>query len=162
MKKTLTLAIVSLALAGCAGSTTVMKVDGVSFDLDDIPITTDSSTIELDIFRNALNWVVADEVLTAAADEQFGISFSDAEVVALAEAGLAASDPADPRTNLDYLRIQAKFGQQGLMWQPLGQALPEGVLPIEWALDQLRAADVEVAPKYGEWRVDPEPAVYGP
>ena len=162
MKKTLTLAIFCLALAACSGSSAVMTVNDVSFDLADIPVTTDSSSIELDIFRNALNWVVADEVLTKAAEEQFGIAFSDAEVRTVAEAALAASDSSDPRTNIDYLRIQAKFGQQGLVWQPLGEALPEGVLPIEWALDQLRAADVEVNPKYGEWRVDPEPAVYGP
>lgn len=162
MKKTLTLAIVSLALAACAGSARVITINDVALDLEDIPVLTDASSIELEIFRNALNWVVADRVLTAAAAEQFGITFSDEEVLALAEAGLAASDPTDPRTNLDFLKIQARFGQRGLLWEQLAPFLPEGVLPIEWALDQLRSADVEVSSKYGDWRIDPEPAVYGP
>jgi len=162
MKKTLTVAICSLVLAACAGSTQVITIDGVSLNLEDIPVETDASTIELEVFRNALNWVVADRVLTTAAAEQFGITFSDEEVLALAEAGLAASDSTDPRSTLGFLKIQARFGQSGLLWQQLAPLLSEGVLPIEWALDQLRAADVEVSPKYGEWRIDPEPAVYGP
>ena len=162
MKKTLTVAICSLVVAACAGSAQVITIDGVSLYLEDIPVETDASTIELEVFRNALNWVVADQVLTTAAAEQFGITFSDEEVLALAEAGLAASDTTDPRSNLGFLKIQARFGQSGLLWQQLTPLLPEGVLPIEWALDQLRTADVEVSSKYGEWRVDPEPAVYGP
>lgn len=162
MKKTLLLAASCLALAACSGSNQVMTIDGVSFDVDDIPIATDEAVIEMDIFRNALNWLVADEVLTRAAEEQFGITFSEEDVRALAEASLAVSDTTDPRANLDYLSIQARFGQNGLLWPELAPVLPEGVLPIQWALDQLRAAEVEVSAKYGEWRVDPEPAVYAP
>lgn len=162
MKRTVALAIFSTALAACAGSSEVMTVDGVVFDLDDIPITTEDPTIEFDIFRNTLFWVIADQVLTEAAFDQFAITFSEQEVRAAAEASLALGDTTDPRANLAFFEIQARFGPQGLAWGEVSDQLPEGLLPIEWALEQLRAADVEVAPKYGEWRVIPEPAVYAP
>ncbi len=162
MKKTLTLAIIGLALSGCAGSSHVLTVDGVAFDFDDIPISTEEPSIGLDIFRNTLNWVVANQVLTAAAGEEFGIALSEQTVLAAAQAGLGAQDSSDPRANLDFFRIQARVGPQGALWGELAPLLADDLPPIEWARSQLREADVEVASRYGEWRVTPEPGVYGP
>ena len=70
MRKILPVVLALGLLSGaCAGSRDVVTVDGVTFARDDIPIVTESSIIDLAIFRNALNWVIRDQVLTSAARE---------------------------------------------------------------------------------------------
>lgn len=166
MKRALAVVASVVLLGACAGSDTVVTVNGVDFDLDDIPIETDASTVDLDTFRNALNWVIRDQVLVTAAAEEFGISFDNDELTARANSaleGLTPSDRGDPRANLDYFLIQARVGVgAGLLWPELETLLPEGTSANEWAIDKLRAADVEVDTRYGEWRTTPDPLVYGP
>ncbi len=165
MKKTLIVAAIGLVLGACAGSTSVVTVDGVSFEVDDIPIETAESTIDLDTYRNALNWIIRDQVLMSAAEEEFGISFAESELQERASAALASLsevDQQDPRANLRYFLIQARVGVEGLLWPEVVPQLPEGVSQNQWAIDQLSAAAVEVDARYGEWRVSPEPLVYGP
>lgn len=155
-------AVIGLALAACAGSSPVVTVNGETFRLDDIPIATDASTVDLDVFRNAINWVIANKVVVSAAEEEFGISIPRDEVMEAASALLAGGDARDPRSNLDFLLIQAQIGPNGLLWPELQPRLPEGITFIQWANDRLREADVEVGPKYGEWQAGPQPGVYSP
>jgi hypothetical protein len=165
MKKILMALGVVLALGACAGSNAVVTIDGVTLDLDDIPVTSDSSTIDDDTFRNALNWVIRDQVLTAAAEDEFGITFSEAELNDRAALGLSSLDPGeqdDPRANLSYFLVQARVGRDGLMWEQVDPLLPDGTSQNEWAIEKLSAAEVEVNARYGEWRVSPEPLVYEP
>ena len=167
MKPTLiaSLLVLGLALSACAGSETVVTIDGVSYDVDDIPITTSASTIDLDTFRNALNWVIRDRVLSNAAREEFGITFTQEELTeraSLALSSLSESDQADPRANLDYFLIQARVGLDGLLWGQVEPQLPEDVSQNQWAIEKLGEAEIEVDSRYGEWRINPEPLVYGP
>jgi len=160
MKKALAPVLIGLALSACAGS--VVTVDGVTFDLEDIPVETDASTVEMELFRNAINWVIANKVVTRAAEDEFGIILSENEVEEAALLLLAGGNQLDPRTNLDFLRIQARIGPNGLLWPEVGSNLPEGVSPFQWANDQLSTADVEVNVRFGEWRASPAPGVYEP
>ncbi len=165
MKKTLVAAIVGLALGACGGSGSVVTVDGVAFDIEAIPVETDSSTIDLDTFRNALNWAIRDQVLTTAAEEEFGITFDRAELEGRALAALESlpeADQQDPRANLGYFLIQARVGVEGLLWPQVTALLPEGITQNQWAIEKLSAAEVEVDARFGEWRVSPEPLVYEP
>ncbi len=165
MKKILIAFGAVLALGACAGSSSVVSVDGVSLDLDAIPVASDSSTINDDIFRNALNWVIRDQVLMAAAEDEFGITFTESELDERARRGLnslSAAEQDDPRANLNYFVIQARVGLDGLLWAELAPRLPDGMSQNEWAIEKLSAADVEVDARYGEWRVSPEPLVYEP
>ena len=165
MKKILIALGAVLALGACAGSSAVVTIDGVTLDLDDIPVTSDSSTIDDDTFRNALNWVIRDQVLTAAAEDEFGVMFSEAELNDRAALGLGSLNPGDlddPRANLSYFLIQARVGLDGLMWEQVDPLLPDGMSQNEWAIEKLNAAEVEVDARYGEWRVNPEPLVYEP
>lgn len=165
MRRALIAAGLAVVVAACSGADTVVKIDGVRLDVDDIPVETEASTIDLEIFRNALNWVVRDRVLTAAAGEEFGIAFDQEEMGAQASDALASLSPADqldPRANLDYFLIQARVGRDGLLWSSIESLLPEGVDQNEWAIDRLLAAEVEVDPRYGVWRTTPEPLVYEP
>lgn len=165
MRRLLAAAVIALLTAACAGSDSVVSVDGVTFDLDDIPIETEASTVNLATFRNALNWVIRDQVLTTAAADEFGITFDSEELNLRASSaldGLSPNDRLDPRANLDYFLIQARVGVAGLLWPEIQSLLPEDVGQNEWAIEKLRAADVEVDPRYGEWRTSPEPLVYEP
>ena len=165
MRRLLGAVVAVLALSACAGADSVATVDGVTFDLDDIPIETEASTVDITTFRNALNWVIRDQVLTAAASDEFGVSFDSAETSARASealAGLSETDQLDPRANLDYFLIQARVGRDGLLWPQIESRLPAGVTQNEWAIQQLAAAEVEVDVRYGEWRTNPEPLVYAP
>ena len=165
MKRALVAAGLVVILAACSGVDAVVTVDGVDFDVDDIPIETEESTVDLEIFRNALNWVIRDHVITTAAGEEFGVVFDREELEVRAAEALAGLDPqlqADPRANLDYFLIQARVGLQGLLWPQIESRLPEDVTQNEWAIQQLREADVEVDVRYGEWRTTPEPLVYAP
>ena len=162
MKKTLAAAVIGLTLGACAGSSNVVTVDGVRFDLDDVPIETDASSIDPSIFRNALNWMIANEVVMKAAEAEFGIRLSEQEVLNAAQLMLPLSDADDPRVNLDFLRIQARIGLEGLLWPELEPRLPEGISFVQWFNDRLSAADVEVGVRFGEWRVSPGPGVYEP
>lgn len=163
MKKTLAVALFALVLAACSGGHQVVSVDGNGFSVDDIPITTESSTVDLGTFRNALNWVIRDEVLMNAAEREFGVTFTETEVTEWAEAALASlpeDQLEDPRANLDYFIIQARVGLQGLLWPIVEPQLPEGTSQNDWAIEQLNAAEIEVDVRYGVWRLDPEPLVY--
>lgn len=165
MKKTVIALAAVLVLGACAGSNHVLTVDGVSLDLDDIPVSSDSSTIDDDTFRNALNWVIRDRVLVAAAEDEFGITFTEAELNDRAALGLSSLNPAeqdDPRANLNYFLIQARVGLDGLLWPQVTPLLPDGLSQNEWAIEKLSAADIELDARYGEWRVSPEPLVYEP
>ena len=165
MKKVLVAAGMALVLVACSGADSVVTVNGIGYDVDDVPIETELSTIDLDTFRNALNWVIRDQVVTAAARDEFGISLDRDELeVRAADAleGLSPEDRLDPRANLDYFLIQARVGRNGLVWEQIQPLLPEGVGQNQWAIEQLRVAEVEVDARYGEWRTDPEPLVYGP
>jgi hypothetical protein len=165
MKKTLIGLAAVLVLGACGGSDHVVTIDGVSLDLDDVPVSSESSTIDDDTFRNALNWVIRDRVLVAAAEDEFGITFTEAELTDRATMALGSLNPAeqdDPRANLDYFLIQARVGLDGLLWPQVNPLLPDGLSQNEWAIEKLLAADVEVDTRYGEWRVDPEPLVYEP
>jgi hypothetical protein len=163
MKKTLAVAVIALAAGACSGGHQVVSVDGAGFSVDDIPITTESSTVDLGTFRNALNWLIRDEVLMNAAEREFGVTFTEAEVTEWAESALASlpeDQLEDPRANLDYFIIQARVGLQGLLWPIVEPELPEGTSQNDWAIEQLNAAEVEVDVRYGVWRLDPEPLVY--
>lgn len=163
MKKTLFALAAVLVLGACAGSNAVVMIDGVTLDLDDVPVASESSTIDSDTFRNALNWVIRDRVLTAAAQDEFGITFSEDELNDRASLALGSLNPAeqdDPRANLNYFLIQARVGLDGLLWPQVEALLPDDLSQNEWAIDKLLAADVEVDARYGEWRVNPEPLVY--
>jgi hypothetical protein len=165
MKKTLIAVGAALILGACAGNNAVVTIDGVTLDLDDVPVSTESSTIDDDTFRMALNWVIRDRVLTAAAADEFGITFSEDELNDRASAALGGLDPAlqdDPRANLSYFLIQARVGLDGLLWPQVEPLLPDDLSQNEWAIEKLLAADVEVDARYGEWRVNPEPLVYEP
>jgi hypothetical protein len=165
MRRAFIAAGVAAVLAACSGADTVVKIDGVRLGVDDIPVETEESTIDLSIFRNALNWVIRDEVLTAAAADEFGVVFDAAETEARAAdalAGLSPTDQIDPRANLDYFLIQSRVGRNGLLWPQIEPFLPDGVGQNQWAIEQLRSAEVDVDPRYGEWRTDPEPLVYEP
>ena len=165
MKKTLIALGAVLVLSACAGSDAVVTIDGVTLDLDDVPVSSESSTIDDETFRNALNWAVRDRVLTAAAEDEFGITFAEEELNDRASTALASLDPSeqdDPRANLSYFLIQARVGLDGLLWPQVDPLLPEDQSQNEWAIEKLLAADVEVDRRYGEWRVNPEPLVYEP
>lgn len=165
MKKTVASVLIVLAAGACSGGQQVMSVDGTGFEVDDIPITTEASTVDLATFRNALNWVIRDEVLMGVAEQEFRVSLDEAEVMEQAEAALSSLPEAqleDPRANLDYFLIQSRVGLQGLLWPQVDPHLPEGMSRNEWVIEQLSAADIEVDVRYGEWRTDPEPLVYGP
>ena len=165
MKRMLIPVIAALVLSACAGVGTAVEVDGVSFDIDDIPIETQASVVDLGTFRNALNWVIRDHVLMEAAGEQFGISFTPEELearAAAALAGLSEADREDPRANLAYFIIQARVGVGGLLWPAVEPLLPAGVTQNQWAIEQLSAAEVDVDTRFGEWRLIPEPLVYAP
>ena len=156
---------VALSLAACSNAGEVATVNGASFDVDDVPITTEESTINLETFRVALNWLIRDQVLTAAARADYGLTLDPAAVEELAVrtlASLSPNDQLDPRANLDYFLIQARVGRSGLLWEELGALLPEDLTENQWALETMRRADVEVDPRYGEWRTSPEPLVYEP
>lgn len=165
MRRTAAAVGVALALAACSGAGEVATVNGATFDVDDIPITTEESSINLETFRVALNWLIRDQVLTAAAREDYGLTLDPAEVEDLAVrtlASLSPNDQLDPRANLDYFLIQARVGRSGLLWDELAERLPEDLTENQWALESLRRAEVEVDPRYGEWRTSPEPLVYEP
>ncbi len=168
MKHTLTVAAIALVLSACAGGNSAVTVEDVTFDVDDIPIETESATVDLEVFRDALNWVVRDQILMSAAADEFGISFPGDELAELASSGLASLTPAaqqDPRANLDYFLIQARVGRfmlEGLLWPELESRLPESVSPSQWAVEKLTAAEVDVDARFGEWRVSPDPRVYEP
>jgi len=165
MKKSLIAVAILVTAGACSGGHSVVSVDGTSFQVDDIPVTTESSTIDLATFRNALNWVIRDEVLVAAAEEEFGVSFVDEELTERASAALDAlteAEQEDPRANLNYFLIQARVGLEGLMWPQVEPQLPDGVSQNDWAVEKLEAATIEVDARYGEWRTDPEPLVYAP
>ena len=134
-----------------------MTIDGVTFDVDDVPLETDESTIDMDLFREAVNWLVFDHIVVGAAEDEFGLILSDEEIEAEALALLAVGDETDPKTNLPFLRIQVRVG---LLGPALIAELPEGVPPFQWAAEKLSGADVEVNPRFGEWRVTPNPGVY--
>jgi len=160
MKKLLVLMVVGLLLGACSGSSGVVTVDGVTFDVEDVPLEADGSTIDMVLFREAINWVVADDIVVRAAEDEFGLVLSDEEIDDEATALLALGDEADPRNNRAYQRIQARIGPNGLLGPALLTELPEGVPPFEWANEKLSAADVQVNPRFGEWRVTPNPGVY--
>jgi hypothetical protein len=160
MKKLLVVVLAGLLLGACSGASSVVTVDGVTFDVDDVPLETDSSTIEMELFREAINWVVADHIVMRAAEDDFDLVLSDQEVDDAATVLLASGNEADPRNNLAYQRIQARIGPSGLLGPALLAELPEGVPPFQWANEKLSAADVRVNPRYGEWRVTPNPGVY--
>jgi len=165
MKKILIALGAVLVLGACSGSDTVATIDGVALDLNDVPVSTEASTIDEDTFRHALNWVIRDRILTAAAEDEFGITFSEDELTNRASATLGSLNPAeqdDPRANLSYFLIQARVGLDGLLWPQLDPLLPEDLSQNEWALEKLLTAAVEVNARYGEWRVNPEPLVYKP
>ena len=116
------------------------------------------------MFRDALNWLIRDQVLLEAADESFGIRLSENDVQGLAEVQLASLPQEaldDPRANLEYFLIQARLGAQGLLFPRLVDVLPADELPVEWATDRLREADVTVAERFGVWLLEPDPRVYG-
>lgn len=159
MKKLLVLASFGLVLGACSGGASVVTVDGVSFDIDDVPLETDASTIDMDLFREAINWVVFDHIVVRAAEDEFGLVLSDQEIEAEAAALLAAGDESDPRSNLPFLRIQARIG---LLGPALLAALPEGVPPFQWADEKLSEADVKVNPRFGVWQETPNPGIYEP
>ena len=163
MKKLLVLMAVGLVLGACGGNNAVVTIDGVTLDLDDVPVSSESSTIDSGTFRNALNWVIRDRVLAAAAEDEFGITFSADELNDRASAALGSlgpDDQDDPRANLNYFLIQARVGLEGLLWPQLEPLLSDGLSQNEWAIEKLLAADVQVGARYGEWRVNPEPLVY--
>ena len=165
MRRVLLAAGMALVLFACSGADAVVTVNGATFEVDDIPIETEASTIDLNVFRNALNWVIRDQVLTAVAADEYGITFDRGELEARATdalSGLSPQDQLDPRANLDYFLIQARVGRDGLLWEQVEPLLPEGVGQNQWAIEQLRAAEIEVDARYGEWRTDPEPLVYEP
>ncbi|MDH3539833.1 MAG: YgdI/YgdR family lipoprotein [Acidimicrobiia bacterium] len=162
MKKLLFLMVAVLALGACSGATDVVTVDGVTFDVDDVPLETDASTIDMELFREAINWLVFDHIVVRAAEDEFGLVLSDEEIEAEASALLAAGDERDPRNNLPYLRIQARIGPSGLLGPALLAELPDDVPPFQWANEKLGETDVEVNPRFGEWRVTPNPGIYGP
>jgi len=162
MKKLLVLVLVGLALGACSGGADVVTVDGVTFEVEDVPLETVDSTLDMDLFREAINWVVFDHIVVGAAEDEFGLVLSDQEIEAEATALLAAGDDGDPRSNLPFLRIQARIGPNGLLGPALLAALPEGVAPFQWANEKLSEADVEVNPRYGVWRETPNPGIYEP
>ena len=165
MRRVLLAAGMALVLVACSGANAVVTIDGATFDVEDMPIETEASTIDLNVFRNALNWVIRDQVLTAVAADEFGITLDREQLDARAAdalAGLSPQDRLDPRANLDYFLIQARVGRGGLLWEQIDPLLPDGVGQNQWAIEQLRLAEVEVDIRYGEWRTDPEPLVYEP
>lgn len=165
MKKLLIALAAVLVLGACSGSDAVVTIDGVTLDLEDVPVSTEASTINEDTFRHALNWVIRDRILTAAAEDEFGITFSEDELTDRASVALDSLNPAeqdDPRANLSYFLIQARVGVDGLLWPQLDPLLPDDLSQNEWALEKLLNAAVEVNTRYGEWRVNPEPLVYKP
>jgi hypothetical protein len=140
----------------------VVTVDGVNFDIDDIPLETDGSTIEMDLFREVINWVVFDHIVVRAAEDEFGLVLSDQEIETAAAALLAAGDERDPKNNLRFLRIQARIGAGGLLGPALLAELPEEVAPFQWANEKLLQAEVEVNPRFGVWQLTPNPGIYEP
>jgi hypothetical protein len=168
MRKAVFVAGVAVVLAACSGADPVVTVNGVGFDVDDIPIETESSSIRLDVYREALNWVIRDHILMTAAAEEFGVSLAEEDVQQLAAAtlgNLSSADEADPRANLHYFRIQARVGVrmvEGLLWREVVPRLPDDITLNSWVDDKLRAAEVEVDPRVGEWRTNPDPGVYEP
>ncbi len=170
MRKTVLAALFGLALGACSGSVSVVTVDGVTFGLDDVPVETADSTMPIEVFREALQWVIRDQVYMSAAGDEFGIAFSEAELLEQASSALDALPDglkSDPRANLDYFLIHARVGLGsvglvGRLWSELETRLPDGVSPNQWAVERLTAANVEVDRRYGEWRVSPDPGVYEP
>ena len=143
MKKLLVLLVVGLVLGACSGASGVVTVDGVTFDVDDVPLEVDGSTIDMELFREAINWVVADHIVVRAAEDEFGLVLSDQEIDDEVSALLAFVEEADPRNNRAYQRIQARIGPNGLLGPALLGELPEGVPPFQWANEKLSAADVQ-------------------
>lgn len=162
MKRLLVLVSVGLVLGACSGAASVVTVDGVRFDVDDVPLETDDSTIGMDLFREAINWVVFDHIVVRAAEDEFGLVLPDQEIEAQAAALLAVGDERDPKNNLPFLRIQARIGPNGLLGPALLAALPEGLPPFQWANEKLSEADVKVNPRFGVWQETPNPGIYGP
>ncbi|NNC90879.1 MAG: hypothetical protein HKN80_00165 [Acidimicrobiia bacterium] len=160
MRKLLIVVMAGLVLGACSGASNVVTVDGVAFDVDDMPLETEASTLDMDLFREAINWVVADRILVQAAEDDFGLVLSNQDVDDAASTLLGSTNPADPTSNLAYQRIQARIGPSGLLGPAILAALPDGVQLFDWAGEKFNAADVRVNPRYGEWRLAPNPGVY--
>lgn len=158
--------ILGLLVAGtaCAGASTVATVNGETITYDDLKIETDATTVPRQVVRIALEILIRDLVLVPAAERDFGIRLDDAAI----DEWIATEIPGDPeqlpdpRPAADSFPRFARVAENGLLWNEVAAALPEGQTVLDWRNATLAAADVEVDPSIGVWLVEPAPQVYRP
>lgn len=153
-----------IAAGACGGSSYVATVEGETITYDDLQIETEASSVPTQTVRIALDILILDLVLVPAAEREFGIRLDD-QVIAEWIATQVPSDPealGDPRPAAPSFPRFARVADNGLLWNEVAAALPEGATVVEWRNSTLAAADVQVNPRYGVWLLEPSPQVYRP
>lgn len=136
----------ALVLAACGSSGGVATVDGEAITFDEVAalIPSEGDTVDKAIFARSLMLVISERVLTAEAERQFGLVFTEADVTGMVDELVLQTGLTEEQILADYNLTEASLRSIGAQ-----QLLADRVI-AELVADQPDPSDEELMARYEE------------